>query len=87
MPSIKSSVLVYYTLLAVSISLNSEIIDSCSYYIKKGLVYITITASSSCQPFFYLECTKSNTYSSCNIYLVSTNKYTFLIFLYISMSP
>ena len=44
MPFVKSLALVYYTLLATSISLNSEITDFYSYYIKKGLVCIIIIA-------------------------------------------
>ena len=34
-------------LIALILSI-SEVMPSCSYYIKKGLVYITITAPSSC---------------------------------------
>ena len=42
MPPIKSSASKYRTLLAVSISLDGEIISSCFRCIKKGLVYIII---------------------------------------------
>ena len=48
MPFIRSLVSVYCTLLAASISLDSEIMSPYSYYIKKGLVYITIIAPFSC---------------------------------------
>ena len=67
----------YYILLATSISLDGEIIYPYSYYMKKGLIYITIIASFSCQPSSYSKCIKANTYSLCNVYLVSTNKYIF----------
>ena len=77
MPFIRSLASIYYTLLAISISLNSEIMSPCSHCTKKGLVYITIIALFSCQPSFYFKCTKANTYSLCDIRLVSTNKYTF----------
>ena len=44
MPPVRSLVFVYYILLAVSISLNSKIMSPYSYYTKKGLIYIIITA-------------------------------------------
>ena len=44
MPSIRSSVSACLVLLAAFISLNREIISPYSYYAKKGLVYIIITA-------------------------------------------
>ena len=65
------------TLLAISISLNKEIISPYSYYTKKGLVYIAIINSFSYQPSFYTKCTKLNTYILCDVHLVSFNKYTF----------
>ena len=77
MPPIRSLASVHYILLAASISLDSKIISPYSYYVKKGLVYIAIIAFSSYQPSFYSKCIKANTYSLCNIRLVSTNKYTF----------
>ena len=77
MPFIRSLASIYYTLLATSISLNSEIMSPYSYYAKKGLVYITIIALFSCQPSSYFKCIKANTYFLCNMRLVSTNKYTF----------
>ena len=80
MPFIRSSASAYYTLLAIFISLNSKIISPYSYYAKKKLVYIIITALFSCQPFSYLKCTKANTRFLYNVYLVSINKYIFFIF-------
>ena len=77
MPPIRFLASVYYILLAVSISLNSKIMSPYSYYAKKGLVYVTITALSGRQPSSYFKYIKANTYSLCNMYLVFTNKYTF----------
>ena len=77
MPFIRSLASMHYILLATFISLNSKIMSPCSYYIKKGLVYITIIALFSCQPSFYFKYTKTNTYSLYNVRLVSTNKYIF----------
>ena len=75
MPPIRSLASIYYALLAASISLNSEIISPCSYYVKKGLVCIIIITSFSRQPSSYSECTKANTCSLCDVHLVSINKY------------
>ena len=77
MPFIKSLASMYYILLAISISLDGEIISPYSYCIKKGLVCIIIIALSDCQPSSYSKCTKANTYSLCNVRLVSINKYIF----------
>ena len=77
MPFIRSLASIYYALLAASISLNSEIMSLYSYYMKKGLVYIIITAPFGRQPFSYSKYTKANTYSLCNVRSVFTNKYTF----------
>ena len=68
------------TLLAISISLNGEIISLYSYYIKKELVYIIITDPFSRQPFFYTKYTKSNIYILYNMRLVSLNKYAFFYY-------
>ena len=46
MPAVKLTVFKCYTLFTSSIALNSEIISPCSYYVKKGLVYITIIEPS-----------------------------------------
>ena len=69
-----------YTLLAISISLNKEIISPYSYYAKKGLVYITIINPFGRQPSYYIKYTKLNTYVLCDMRLVSLNKYTFLYY-------
>ena len=76
-PPIRLSVFKRYALLAISISLNKEIMSLCSCYIKKGLVYIIIIDFSGRQPSFYAECTKLNTYILYNMRLVSLNKYAF----------
>ena len=47
MPPIRSLASVRRVLLATSISLDGEIMSPYSYYAKKGLVYIIITAPSS----------------------------------------
>ena len=47
MPLIRLSASKRRAFLAISISLNREIISPYSYYIKKGLVYIIIIALSS----------------------------------------
>ena len=69
------------TLLAISISFNREIISPYSYYAKKGLVYIIIIDFFSCQPSFYTEYTKLNTYILYNMYLISLNKYAFFYYV------
>ena len=80
MPFIRLSTSKRYTLLATSISLNGEIISPYSRYIKKGLVYIIIIDFSGRQPSSYTKCTKLNTYTSCNMRLVSLNKYIFSVY-------
>ena len=77
MPPIRSLASVRRVLLAISISLDGEIMSPYSYYMKKGLIYIAITAPFGRQPSSYFKCTKANTYSLCDMRLVSTNKYTF----------
>ena len=70
MPLVRSLISKYFTyyskLIAITFSF-SEIMLSCSYYTKKGLVYIVIIAPFSCQPSLYTEYIKLNIYSSCNI--------------------
>ena len=56
------------------ILLLGKIIPSCSCCKEKKLVYIVIVAFSSRQPSFYIKCTKSNIYLSCNVRLVSNAK-------------
>ena len=77
MPPIRSSTSKRCTLLTTSIFLNEEIISPYSHYAKKGLVYIAIIDPFSCQPSFYIECIKLNTYILCDMCLVSFNKYIF----------
>ena len=78
-PPIRSSASKRCAFLAISISLNREIINPYFYYTKKGLVYITIINPFSRQPSSYTKCTKLNTYTLCNMYLVSLNKCIFPI--------
>ena len=72
-----------YAYIVAIILLLSEIILLCSCCAKKGLVYITIAAPSSCQPSSYFKCTSINTCLSYNIWLVSNIKciYTHLLSL------
>ena len=81
MPFTRSLAFKYYTLLVTTILLLSEIIFPCSYCAEKGLVFIIIITLFSHQPSFYSECTKLNIHLSCNIRLVSNNKYIFVILL------
>jgi hypothetical protein len=60
MPFIKFTAFKHCILLTISISLNREIISLCSYYIKKGLVYITFISLFRRQLSFYLEYTNLN---------------------------
>ena len=48
MPAVKLIAFEYCALFIFSITLDSEIMSPCSYYVKKGLVYIIIT-----DPFSY----------------------------------
>ena len=80
MPFIRSSTSKRRTLLTTSISFNREIISPCSRYIKKGLVYIVIISSFSCQPFSYSKYTKVNTYLLYDMRLVPLNKYKYLCY-------
>ena len=77
MPLIRFSASKCRAFLAASISLDREIISFCSYYTKKGLVYIIITDSFSCQFSSYIKYTKLNTYALYNIRSVSFNKCAF----------
>ena len=84
MPSVRFLAFIYlacyFKLVAVILLLN-KIISIYSRYAEKGLVYITIMASFSCQPFFCTKCTKLNIYSLYNICLVFNIKYIFFIHL------
>ena len=46
MPAVRLTVFKYYTLLTSSIAFNGEIISPYFYYIKKGLVCVTIAELS-----------------------------------------
>ena len=81
MSAIRFTASKYYTLFTSSIALNGEIMSPCSYYIKKGLVCITIVNLSSRQPSSYSKYTKSNTCVLYNMRSVSLNKYIFLAYL------
>ena len=63
----------------VVILLLGKIIPSYSCCKEKKLVYITIIASSSRQPSFYIKCIKLNIHLSCNIRSVSNAKCLYLI--------
>ena len=78
MPAVKLIVSKHHALFTSSIALNGEIISLYSYYTKKGLVCVTIADPFSHQPSSYSECTKLNTYASCDMRSVSLNKYIFL---------
>ena len=80
MPFIRSSTFKRCTLFTTFISFNREIISPYSRYAKKGLVYIIIIFLFSRQPSSYFKCTKVNTYSLCDVRLVSFNKYRFLLY-------
>ena len=76
-PPIRSLVfkhLAYRSKLVAVILLLGKIMPIYSYCAEKGLVYIIIIAPFSYQPSSYMEYTKSNMHSSCNIYLVSDAK-------------
>ena len=81
MPAIKLIIFKCCTLLISFIAFNREIISLCSYCAKKRLVYIIIVKLSSYQPSSYSECIKLNTRALCDVYLVSFNKYIFLVCL------
>ena len=63
-----------YTALIIFILSISEVILSCSCYIKKGLVCITIVALSGRQPLSYAKYTKANMHLSYNICSISATK-------------
>ena len=60
MLSIKSIASKHRAYLIKIIVLLSKIIPSCSYRVKKKLLYIAIAAPFSRQPSFYFKCTKLN---------------------------
>src|SRR6266700_4453360 len=66
----------YTTLIALILSIN-KVMPSCSYYIKKGLVYITIAALFSHQHLSYAEYIKVNMHLSYNVHSISNTKYIY----------
>ena len=75
MPFIRSLVSKCRAYIVLVILLFGKIIPIYLRCAKKKLVYIIIIAPFSHQLSFYLECTKSNIYLSCNIKLVLDAKY------------
>ena len=67
MPSVRSMASKHYALLVLIIILFGEIIFLYFCYTKKKSLCIIIAALSNYQPSFYIKCTKSNIYSSCDI--------------------
>ena len=80
MPPIRFFTLKRRAYIVIVILLLGEIMPTYFCCVLKGLTYIIIIAPSNRQPFFYAEYTKSNMCSSCEIWLVSTNKYIFLYY-------
>ena len=80
MPAIKLIIFKRRALFISSIALNGEIISPCSYYIKKGLVYIIIADLSGYQPSSCSKYTKLNTCVLYNMRSVSFNKCIFLTY-------
>ena len=74
MPPIRSSASKRCAYIVAMIFLFNKIMPSCSCYKEKKLVYIIIIAPFSCQPSFYIKCTKSNIRLSYNIKSVSNAK-------------
>ena len=72
--------------IAFILSIN-KVMPSCSHCVKKGLVYITIMALSSCQPLSYAKCIKANIYLSYNVYSVSAIKYIYYPTLFSYLVP
>ena len=84
-PSVRSSAfkcLARHFKLVGVIFLLGKIMPTYSYYVKKGLVYITIIALLGYQPSSYTKYTKLNMRLSYNIRLVSNIKCIFLARLY-----
>jgi hypothetical protein len=82
MPPIKFTAFKHCMLLTTLISLNREIMNPYSYYIKKGLVYIALISPFKYQLSFYLKCTKVNIQLFYNIYSVLFNKYIYFTIHY-----
>ena len=82
MPPIRSSASECCAYIMSVILLLGEIMPLYSCYKEKKLVYITIIAPFSCQPSFYIKCTKSNMCLSCNVKLVSNTKCLYFMHFY-----
>ena len=74
---VKSLISERHARVVILILLLGKIIPTYSHCTKKKLVCVIIATPFSCQPFSYLECTKLNMRLSCNIQLMSNNKYIF----------
>ena len=83
-PSLTS---VYYAALVAFILSVSEVMPSCSYYIKKGLVYIIIISLFGCQPLSCTKYIKVNICLSYNIYSISATKYIYYLTLLNCLVP
>ena len=75
MPPIRSLASKRRTHTVAVILLLSKIMPSYSCYEEKKLVYIIIITLFSCQPSFYIKCTKLNIRLSYNVKSVSDIKY------------
>ena len=78
MPLVKSFILECRAYIVTVILSLGEIMPTYSCCVLKGLACIIIIILFGRQPSSYVECTKSNIYSSCNVRSVSVNKYIFL---------
>ena len=74
MPPVRSLAFKRYAYIVTIILLFNKIMPICFRYTEKKLVYIIITAPSSCQPFYCSKCIKLNIYLSCDIKLVFNAK-------------
>jgi hypothetical protein len=84
MPFVKSLASKRCIYIVILILLLGEIMLTYLCYTKKGLVYIIIITSFSCQFFSYFKYTKLNIHLSYNIRLMSIDKYIYLtLYLYI----
>ena len=83
-PSIAS--VCYAVLITLILSIN-KVMPSYSYYIKKGLVCITIISLSSRQPLSYAKYIKANMRLSYNICFISATKYIYYPTLFSRLVP
>ena len=79
MPSVRFLAFKYYAYIVAIIFSLSKIMPTYSYYVLRGLVYITIIAFLGCQSSFYAKCIKLNIHLSYNIKSVFNAKYAYLI--------